>query len=325
MSKLQSNWKSSIDNGEYRRKGSQFRHWITADGSAGTSGEAGFKAEAGRYHLYVSLACPWAHRTLVFRQLKELEQLITVSVVHPDMHDKGWIFKHNEESAALYDTTGDTLYGADYMSEHYFSQTDDYQGNITVPVLWDKKKKVIVNNESSEIIRMFNTAFNDITGNKLDFYPQELRSDIDAINEFVYHKINNGVYKSGFATSQKSYEENVGSLFSALSVIEQRLSKQRYLNGDQLTEADWRLWTTLIRFDSVYHTHFKCNLSTLKEFSNIYHYMIELHQIPEISDTVNMAHIKRHYYASHLAINPYGIVPVGHQQDWSIAHLRDKF
>lgn len=325
MSELQSNWKSSIDNGEYRRKGSQFRHWITADGSAGASGDAGFKAEPDRYHLYVSLACPWAHRTLVFRQLKGLEQLITVSVVHPDMHDKGWIFKHNEESAALYDTTGDTLYGADFMSAHYFSQTDDYQGNITVPVLWDKKYKVIVSNESSEIIRMFNTAFNDITENKLDFYPQELRSEIDEINELVYHKINNGVYKSGFATSQASYEENVKSLFDALAVIEQRLSKQRYLNGDQLTEADWRLWTTLIRFDSVYHTHFKCNLSTLKEFSNIYYYMLELHQMPGISATVNMAHIKRHYYASHLAINPYGIVPIGHQQDWSVAHLRDKF
>jgi putative glutathione S-transferase len=325
MSKLQSNWKSSIDNGEYRRKGSQFRNWITADGSAGSSGDAGFKAEADRYHLYVSLACPWAHRTVIFRQLKGLEQLITVSVVHPDMHDKGWSFKHDDQSATLYGTTGDTLYGADYMSEHYFSQTDDYQGNITVPVLWDKKNKVIVNNESSEIIRMFNTAFNDITGNLLDFYPEQLRSDIDEINELVYNKINNGVYKSGFATSQVSYEENVERLFSALAVVEQRLSTQRYLNGDQLTEADWRLWTTLIRFDSVYHTHFKCNLSTLKEFSNIYHYMIELYQIPGISDTVNMAHIKRHYYTSHLAINPYGIVPVGHQQDWSIAHLRDKF
>jgi putative glutathione S-transferase len=325
MSKLQSNWKSSIDNGEYRRKGSQFRHWITADGSAGPSGDAGFKAQAERYHLYVSLACPWAHRSLIFRQLKGLGQLITVSVVHPDMHDKGWSFKHDEASAALYGTTGDTLYDADHMSEHYFSQTDTYQGNITVPVLWDKQNKVIVNNESSEIIRMFNSAFNDITDNQLDFYPEHLRGDIDEVNELVYHKINNGVYKSGFATTQTAYQENVESLFGALVHIEQRLRRQRYLNGNTLTEADWRLWTTLIRFDSVYHTHFKCNLSTLKEFPNIYHYMIELYQMPGISDTVNMAHIKRHYYASHLAINPYGIVPLGHQQDLSIAHLRDKF
>lgn len=241
------------------------------------------------------------------------------------MHTDGWSFKHDSQSANLYATTGDTLYGANHMSEHYFSQVADYQGNITVPILWDKKNKVIVNNESSEIIRMFNTAFNDITDNQLDLYPQELRNEIDEVNELVYHKINNGVYKSGFASSQAAYQENVENLFDALAIIEKRLSKQRYLVGDQLTEADWRLWTTLIRFDAVYHTHFKCNLSLLKEFSNIYHYMIELYQIAGISDTVNMAHIKRHYYASHLALNPYGIVPIGHQQDWNIEHGRDQF
>ena len=324
MGKLKSNWKSSIDDGQYRRKDSQFRHWVTSDGSAGPTGRAGFKAEAGRYHLYVSLACPWAHRTLVFRQLKGLQDLITVSVVHPDMHEQGWSFKHDNQSALLYGTTGDDLYGADFMHQRYFTQDPSYEGNITVPVLWDKQDQVIVSNESSEIIRMFNSAFNDITANQLDFYPDDLQPQIDQINELVYHNINNGVYKTGFATTQQAYQENVEQLFEALNTIEQLLSKQRYLVGGTLTEADWRLWTTLIRFDGVYHTHFKCNLSLLKDFDNIYRYMIELYQVPGISDTVHMAHIKRHYYASHLALNPYGIVPIGPQQDWTIAHGREQ-
>lgn len=323
MEKIQSNWKSSIKAGEYKRKDSQFRHWITADGSAGISGEAGFQAEANRYHLFVSLACPWAHRALLFRKLKGLEELISVSVVHPDMHSQGWSFEHDENSAKLYGTTGDTLADSAYLSEKYFANQIDYQGNITVPLLWDKQQNRIVNNESSEIIRMFNHAFNGITGNDLDFYPIELQAQIDEINELVYHKINNGVYKSGFATTQGAYEKNVTGLFDALKVIEGILSKQRYLVGDQLTEADWRLWTTLVRFDAVYHTHFKCNLKQLNEFPNIYQYMLELYQMPGVAETVNMAHIKRHYYASHLAINPYGIVPVGHEQDWTIPHTRD--
>jgi putative glutathione S-transferase len=324
MKTVKSSWNSSIDSGEYRRKDSQFRNWITPEGNAGITGQGGFQAQANRYHLYVSLACPWAHRTLIFRQLKGLEDLITVSVVHPDMHDNGWSFKHDEESAKLYGTTGDDLYGSEYMSEKYLAQDPDYKAVISVPVLWDKHQQVIVNNESSEIIRMFNSAFNHITGNTLDFYPRDLQILIDQANELVYHKINNGVYKTGFATSQQAYDNNVEGLFAALRQVDQTLATQRYLTGSQLTEADWRLWTTLVRFDSVYHTHFKCNLNLLKEFSHLYHYMLELYQMPNMAKTVNMAHIKRHYYASHLSINTYGIVPVGHSQDWSAPHDRQQ-
>lgn len=324
MSKLKSNWKSSIKDGEYRRKDSQFRNWITADGDAGITGESGFKAESGRYHLYVSLACPWAHRTLIFRKLKGLEDYITVNVVHPDMHQDGWSFKHDETSAKLYGTTGDSLYNSDFAYERYFESAADYQGNITVPILWDKKNKVVVNNESADIIRMLNSAFNHLTHNDLDFYPEDLRGEIDEINELVYHKINNGVYKTGFATSQIAYETNCKTLFSALGEINASLGERRYLAGSKLTEADWRLWTTLVRFDAVYHTHFKCNLKLLRDFDNIYNYMIELYQMPGVAQTVNMNHIKRHYYTSHLAINPYGIVPLGHEQDWSKAHNRAK-
>jgi len=323
MSKVKSNWKSSIKNGEYRRKDSQFRNWITADGSAGPSGDSGFIAEADRYHLYVSLACPWAHRTLIFRQLKGLENLITVSVVHPDMLENGWSFKHDKNAEALYSTTGDTLYSSEFMFERYYEKAPDYSGPITVPVLWDKKLKVIVNNESSEIIRMFNSAFNTLTGNELDFYPEHLQAEIDEVNELVYHRINNGVYKSGFASTQESYDENVANLFEALQQLDDKLATQRYLTGNELTEADWRLWATLVRFDSVYHTHFKCNLQLIKEYNNLYHYMLELYQMPNIAKTVNMAHIKRHYYASHVSINTYGIVPTGHNQDWSAPHHRE--
>ena len=324
MTSVKNSWNSSIKNGEYERKESQFRNWITPDGSAGMSGRAGFKAEADRYHLYVSLACPWAHRTLVFRQLKSLERLITVSVVHPDMHDKGWSFSHDEESAELYGTTGDDLYGDNFIGEKYLAQDPDYSGVNSVPILWDKKNKMIVNNESSEIIRMFNSAFNDITGNTLDFYPEQLRAKIDKVNELVYHAINNGVYKTGFATTQEAYDKNVTELFSALEQLENKLSKQRYLTGNEITEADWRLWVTLVRFDSVYHTHFKCNLKLIKQFSNIYNFMLELYQVPNIAKTVNEAHIKRHYYASHLAINPYGIVPITHKQNWTLPHGRNE-
>ncbi|MCK6261711.1 glutathione S-transferase family protein [Vibrio sp. ZSDE26] len=323
MSKVKSSWNSSINDGEYRRKESQFRNWITADGEAGASGVGGFQAEAGRYHLYVSLACPWAHRTLVFRQLKGLEEIISVSVVHPDMHENGWSFMHDEESASEYGTTGDELYGSAFLSERYLLNAPDYKGIISVPVLWDKKQQVIVNNESSEIIRMFNSAFNEITGNHDDYYPEYLRSEIDEVNELVYHNVNNGVYKSGFATTQKAYSKNVTKLFDTLQQLDDRLATKRYLVGDTLTEADWRLWTTLIRFDSVYHTHFKCNLQLLKEFSNVYNYMLELYQMPNIAKTVHVNHIKRHYYASHLAINPYGIVPLGHKQDWMAPHHRE--
>ena len=324
MTSVKNSWNSSIKNGEYQRKESQFRNWITPDGSTGISGREGFKAEADRYHLYVSLACPWAHRTLVFRQLKGLEDLITVSVVHPDMHDRGWSFTHDEESAKLYGTTGDDLYGDHFIGEKYLAQDPDYSGVNSVPILWDKKNKVIVNNESSEIIRMFNSAFNELTGNALDFYPEHLRTEIDEVNEFVYHNINNGVYKTGFATTQEAYDGNVTSLFAALDKVEEKLANNRYLTGNTLTEADWRLWVTLIRFDSVYHTHFKCNLRLIEQYSNIYNFMLALYQMPNIAKTVNEAHIKRHYYASHLAINPYGIVPVSHKQDWTAPHHRDE-
>ena len=323
MSKLKSSWNSSIDKGEYRRKDSQFRNWITPDGSPGETGR-GFPAEVGRYHLYVSLACPWAHRTLIFRQLKGLEDIITVSVVHPDMFKEGWSFKHDKESAELYGTTGDDLYGSDFLSEKYSKNVPDYTGVISVPVLWDKQQEVIVNNESSEIIRMFNSAFNHITGNELDFYPEQLRTEIDQANELVYHNINNGVYKTGFATTQQAYDKNVKDLFSTLQQLDDKLATQRYLTGNEITEADWRLWPTLVRFDSVYHTHFKCNLNLIKEFTHIYNYMLELYQMHNIAGTVNMAHIKRHYYASHLSINPYGIVPVSHDQDWLAPHNREQ-
>jgi putative glutathione S-transferase len=322
MSSVKSNWNSSIKNGEYQRKASQFRHWITRDGSQGPSGQAGFKAQADRYHLYVSLACPWAHRTLIFRQLKGLQDLITVSVVHPDMHDKGWSFNHDEESAKLYGTTGDYLYQDNFIAEKYLAQDPNYSGVNSVPILWDKKTKVIVNNESSEIIRMFNNAFNDITGNTIDLYPEHLREKIDAVNELVYQSINNGVYKTGFATTQTAYDKHVNALFIALEHLDEKLSKQRYLTGNEITEADWRLWVTLVRFDSVYHTHFKCNLKLIEQYSHLYNFMLELYQIPNIAKTVNEAHIKRHYYASHLSLNPYGIVPISHKQDWTIAHNR---
>lgn len=324
MASVKSSWNSSIKNGEYQRKESQFRNWITPDGSAGITGDCGFKAEANRYHLYLSLACPWAHRTLIFRQLKGLNDLISVSVVHPDMHEKGWSFHHDSESKQRFGTTGDDLYGDSHISEKYRAQDPDYSGVNSVPILWDKKKKVIVNNESSEIIRMFNSAFNAITGNTLDFYPEALKEKIDDVNEFVYHNINNGVYKTGFATTQEAYNKNVTELFSALDQIEGNLSKQRYLTGDSITEADWRLWVTLVRFDSVYHTHFKCNLRLIEQYPNIYHFMLELYQMPNIAETVHEAHIKRHYYASHLTINTYGIVPISHKQDWTVPHNRNK-
>lgn len=324
MKNEKTSWLPTNDNaGEYKRKVSEFRHWITADGRRGESGDSGFKAESGRYHLYVSLACPWAHRTLIFRQLKGLEQHISVSVVHPDMPDNDWTFQHDNESAQLYGTTGDTLYNSESLSQRYTESAEDYSAIVSVPVLWDKQKKRIVNNESSEIIRMFNSAFNDLTGNTLDFYPEQLQAEIEQINELTYHDINNGVYKTGFASRQKAYEHNCKKLFSALDKVDNILEKNRYLIGDKITEADWRLLPTLLRFDAVYHTHFKCNFRLLKEYENIYNYMLELYQYENISKTLNMTHIKRHYYASHLSINPYGIVALGPEQNWTIAHNRE--
>ncbi|KAF7781221.1 putative glutathione S-transferase [Pseudoalteromonas rubra] len=302
--------------GKFKRENAQLRNWITADGSAGPSGDSGFKAESGRYHLYVSLACPWAHRTLIFRRLKQLEAHIDVSVVSPDMLEHGWTFDKATGSS------GDTLFGHDYMHQLYTRNKADYSGRVTVPVLWDKQTQRIVSNESSEIIRMFNSAFNELTGNTDDYYPEALRQDIDDINDFVYHKINNGVYKAGFATEQAAYEEAVQALFEALEQLEQKLSKQRYLVGDTLTEADWRLFTTLIRFDSVYHGHFKCNLKQIEDYPNLAGYIRELYQWPNVAETVDFYHIKRHYYFSHTMINPTQVVPVGPNIDYSQPHQR---
>ena len=315
---LKPNWfETESEGGEFVREDSQFRHWITPDGAAGPSGEAGFKAEAGRYHLYVSYACPWAHRTLIFRQLKGLEDLISVDVVHPFMGEPGWHFD------AYPGATGDRHYGFDFMHQVYTLADPGYTGIVTVPVLWDKDEKRIVNNESSEIIRMLNSAFDGITGNTEDYYPAALRPEIDAINEAVYDNVNNGVYRAGFATTQEAYEAAFDRLFETLDDLERRLSTQRYLVGDRLTEADWRLFTTLVRFDAVYYSHFKCNRCRLMDYPNLWAFTRELYQVPGIAETVNMDHIKRHYFTSHDWINPGRIIPKGPALDFEAPHGRD--
>ncbi|PWK53862.1 glutathione S-transferase family protein [Pleionea mediterranea] len=291
--------------GKFEREESGFRSWVTSDGSAGPSGDEGFKAEANRYHLYVSLACPWAHRTLIFRKLKGLEDLIDVSVVNPYMLEQGWSFK------AFDGVVKDPIFNAEHMHQIYTAAKSDYTGRVTVPVLWDKKSNTIVSNESSEIIRMFNSAFDQVGAAEGDFYPEPLREKIDDINDFVYHNINNGVYKAGFATKQEVYEKAVSDLFNALEKIEGILAKNRYLTGDKITEADWRLFTTLVRFDAVYVGHFKCNIKRVFDYKHIWGYLKELYQMSGIKDTVNMTHIKTHYYASHDTINPTGIIPSG--------------
>ncbi|MDQ7057394.1 MAG: glutathione S-transferase family protein [Ghiorsea sp.] len=280
--------------GKFVRKDSSFRDWIGAD-------DGKFPAEAGRYHLYVSLACPWAHRTLIFRQLKGLADLIDVTVVSPDMLDKGWAFQPKAEP----------LYGYHYAYQVYTHAKADYTGRVVVPILWDKKKHTIVSNESSEIIRMFNSAFDGLTGNTEDYYPQNLRPEIDHINSIVYDNINNGVYKVGFATTQAAYDEAFDALFVALDLVEQRLACSQYLVGDNITEADWRLFTTLIRFDAVYFGHFKCNKKQIADYPHLYRYLCDLYGQPHIANTVNLEHIKRHYYYSHESINPTRIVPKG--------------
>lgn len=303
--------------GAFKRSESQFRNWITADGSAGPSGEGGFPAESGRYHLYVSLACPWAHRTLIFRKLKELEDHISVSVVHPDMLGEGWTFETDEHGA-----TGDSLFGNSHLHQVYIRADSGYTGRVTVPVLWDKTRNTIVSNESSEIIRMFNSAFNGLTGNTDDYWPEELREPIEAVNARVYSTVNNGVYKSGFATSQEAYDAAVEPLFESLDWLEDLLSQHRYLLGDRITEADWRLFTTLLRFDPVYHVHFKCNRKRLMDYPNLWAYTRELYQWPGVADTVGMHHIVRHYYYSHDTINPHRIIPVNPKIDWMEPHRR---
>lgn len=305
--------------GEFVRNEAQFRSWVTADGSAGSTGSGGFNAEAGRYHLYVSLACPWAHRTLIFRKLKRLEEVISVSVVDPHMLEHGWAFNGNFES------TLDEVNGHDYLYQLYTQAQSDYSGRVTVPVLWDKQQQTIVNNESSEIIRMLNSAFNAHTGVKDDYYPEPLRSEIDEINAFVYDRINNGVYRCGFATTQRAYDSGFKRLFNALDEVEQRLDQQRYLTGAQMTEADWRLFTTLLRFDAVYVGHFKCNRQRIADYPNLSNYLKELYQVPGIVETVNMTHIKQHYYFSHDMINPTRIVPQGPVLMLNTPHDRNRF
>ena len=291
--------------GEFVRAQSSFRNFVTADGSPGPTGTGGFKAESGRYHLYVSLACPWAHRTLIFRKLKGLEEHISLSIVHYRMLENGWEFRAREGA------TEDHLFGSDALWQVYTRADPDFTGRVTVPVLWDKQTGTIVNNESSEIIRMFNSAFDGITGNTLDFYPEDLRTDIDALNAHIYDTVNNGVYKCGFATTQAAYQDNFQKLFATLDELEARLDGKAYLFGDRLTEADWRLFTTLVRFDPVYVGHFKCNLRRIADYPNLYRYLKTLYNHPGVAETVNFAHIKNHYYQSHLMINPTGIVPSG--------------
>ena len=296
---------TSKTGGKFVRSDSPFRNWITRDGAPGPSGEGGFPAEAGRYHLYVSYACPWAHRTLIFRALKGLEEIISVSVVSPKMPDAtGWTFKDEG-------STGDSLYGVDHLYQIYQRAKSDYSGRVTVPVLWDKQRQTIVNNESAEIIRMLNSAFNGLTGNEDDYYPAALQPRIEEINARVYDTINNGVYKAGFATKQDVYEAAARDVFASLDWIEDILGDNAYLAGNQVTEADWRLFTTLVRFDAVYFGHFKCNIRQLADYPNISHYLKGLTATPGVRDTVHMGHIKTHYYWSHTRINPTQIVPIG--------------
>ena len=303
-------------NGRFVRKAPQFRNWVTTDGRAGPSGKGGFKAEIGRYHLYVSLACPWAHRTLILRALKGLEKMISVSVVHWYMAENGWTFDVGDGVAP------DTVNGAQFLYQVYTQAKPDYSGRVTVPVLWDKHTKTIVSNESPEIIRMFNTAFDEVGSVQGDYYPKHLRSEIDTLNERIYTTLNNGVYRCGFATTQAAYEEAITPLFDTLDWLEDILSRKRYLTGAQITEADWRLFTTLIRFDPVYVGHFKCNIRRIADYPNLSNYLRDLYQQPGIARTVNIEHIKRHYYESHTSINPSRVVPKGPDIDFLKPHNR---
>ncbi|ARC87353.1 glutathione S-transferase family protein [Rhodovulum sp. MB263] len=305
--------------GRFVRSTSGFRNWITADGAPGPEGEGGFRAESGRYHLYVSYACPWAHRALIFRAIKGLAPHIGLSVVHPDMLEDGWSFATDFPG-----TTGDGLYGLPFLRDIYTKAKPDVSGRVTVPVLWDRQRETIVSNESSEIIRMFNSAFDGITGNRDDYWPEELREGIDEVNARVYDTVNNGVYKAGFATSQKAYDEAVRALFDSFDWLEERLATRRYLMGERLTEADWRLFTTLLRFDPVYHLHFKCNRNRLIDMPNLWGYARELYQWPGVAETVHFDHIVRHYHYSHDTINPNRIIPINPRIDWTGPHGRDR-
>ncbi|MDJ0508872.1 MAG: glutathione S-transferase family protein [Crocosphaera sp.] len=295
--------------GRFIRQQSQFRNCITRDG------KDGFKAEANRYHLYVSYACPWAHRTLIFRAIKGLEEMISVSVVHWFMGEFGWTFEPGEG------VIPDPIHQANYLYEVYKKADENYTGRVTVPILWDQKTNTIVNNESSEIIRIFNSAFDEMGAQPGDYYPEELREEINTINDRIYKTVNNGVYKAGFATTQEAYEEGFNPLFETLDWIEERLSNSQYLIGDKLTEADWRLFTTLVRFDAVYVGHFKCNKKRIVDYPNLWRYVRELYNFPKVAETVNFQHIKGHYYQSHKTINPTGVVPIGPDIDFSLTSV----
>jgi glutathionyl-hydroquinone reductase len=315
-------WQEDISrtkDGHFIRPTTSFRNFVTADGSAGPTGQGGFPAEAGRYHLYVSHACPWAHRTMIFRSLKRLENAISVSVAAPLYGKTGWEF-----GTAL-GGTPDDVNGKATLAEIYLIADPHYTGRVSVPVLWDKKRRTIVNNESSEIIRMLNSAFDALTNVRTDYYPQELRTEIDHINDLVYSNVNNGVYRAGFATSQQAYEQAARAVFTTFDQLEERLSRQRYLAGSQITEADWRLFTTLVRFDAVYYSHFKCNLRRVADYPNLWNYLRDLYSVPGVADTVSIDHIKRHYYGSQRQVNPTGIVPVGPLIDFTASHDRGRF
>jgi putative glutathione S-transferase len=314
-------WQEDISRtkeGRFIRPASVFRNFVTGDGSPGPSGQGGFAAEPGRYHLYVSLACPWAHRTLIFRALKKLEPVISVSITKPLYGKTGWEFGTTRGGIP------DTVNGKATLAEIYLIADPHYTGRVSVPVLWDKKRRTIVNNESSEIIRMLNSAFDSFTDVRTDYYPVALRAEIDTVNEMIYPNINNGVYRAGFATSQEAYEEAAYGIFETLDKLEERLSRQRYLATGQITEADWRLFTTLVRFDSVYYSHFKCNLRRIADYPNLWNYTRDLYQVPEVAETVSIDHIKRHYYGSQRQVNPTGIVPIGPSIDFAAPHDRNR-
>jgi putative glutathione S-transferase len=302
--------------GRFVRSEAQFRNWITADGSPGPTGTGGFKAEPGRYHLYVSFACPWAHRTLIYRKLKGLESMISLSAVNSYMGPEGWTFESGPR------VIPDPINHAQRLYEIYLAADRHYTGRATVPVLWDKEQATIVSNESAEIIRMFNNAFDDVGASSLDLYPEEHRREIDELNDYIYSNINNGVYKSGFATTQDAYEEASTKVFEGLDNVEQRLAERRYLTGPEITEADWRLFTTLVRFDPVYFGHFKCNVRRISDYPNLWGYTCDLYQQPGIADTVDIDFCKAHYYGSHESINPHLIVPIGPDIDYSRPHDR---
>ncbi|NNU79601.1 glutathione S-transferase family protein [Halovulum dunhuangense] len=305
--------------GSFQRQPVTFRNWVTADGAPGPSGTGGFRAESGRYHLYVSLACPWAHRTLIFRALKGLEEHVSVDVVHPDMLDEGWSFATDFPGA-----TGDSLFGSKALKDIYTRADPGITARVTVPVLWDRKTGTIVSNESADIIRMFNSAFDGITGNRENYCPKALGPEIDAVNTRIYDTLNNGVYRCGFARSQSAYDTAVAELFDTLDWLESRLSDHRYLVGGRITEADWRLAPTLFRFDAVYHGHFKCSRNRIVDFPNLWAYARELYQWPGIAKTVDFDHIRRHYHYSHESINRFRIVPMAPRQDWMAPHRRDR-